>query len=47
MTLALEISNSEGVFVGVTTGKALVRHIKERIVFLLFDDITDLFPLGL
>lgn len=45
MALLDKVTDSEGVLVGVATGKALVGHVEERKVILLLDDIRDLLPL--
>lgn len=40
-----EVANGEGILVSVTTSKALVCHVEEGEVLLLFDHLADLFPL--
>lgn len=45
VALLNEVTDSEGILVGVTAGKALVGHVEEGEVALLLDDIRDLLPL--
>ena len=45
MALLNEVTGGKGVAIGITTGKALIGHVKEREVILLLDDIADLAPL--
>lgn len=45
VTLGLEVSDGERVFVGVPTGEALVGHIEEGVMVLLLDHVADLLPL--
>lgn len=45
VTLLDEMSDSKGILVGVSTGKALVCHIEEGVMLLLLDHVTYLSPL--
>lgn len=45
MALLDEVSGSESIAIGITTGKALVGHIEECKVLLLLDHVADLAPL--
>jgi hypothetical protein len=47
VALLNEVAGSEGILVSVTAGKALISHVEEGEVVLLFHDIADLAPLGL
>ena len=46
MSFLDEHADRECVFVGVSTGKALVGHVKERVVLLLLHHVADLSPLS-
>ena len=45
MTFLDEVSDSKRILVGISTGKALVCHVKEWVMTLLFDHVTDHSPL--
>lgn len=45
MALRLEVSDRESILLGIAAGKALVGHVKERVMLLFLDDIAYLPPL--
>ena len=45
MTLGLEVSDQECILHGIAAGESLIGHVKERIMFLLLDNIADPLPL--
>ena len=45
MALGLEMSDCEGIFLGITGSKALVCHIKKRVMVFLLYYVADLPPL--